>query len=146
MWQKRQSSHIRSSHKPRMLCFYNSKLFHKKNLAYAHLQKICLKTKYFPLFLTGWMTTSIMISLTCHAKEKVLTDIFTHIIKASVLAELNSLLKTTPADMLHIPLLSLKVCVFGNSADDFLQPAGKGNNKLSGVEHKKLDCSVKNGA
>lgn len=66
------------------------------------------------------MTASIMMSLACHPKEKVLADIFAHINKASVLVELNSLLKTTPANTMGIPPPSLKVCEFGNSSDYFL--------------------------
>lgn len=66
------------------------------------------------------MTTSIMTSLTYHVKEKVLADTSAHINKASVFAELNSLLNKTLAHVLGIPPPNLKVCEFGNSAADFL--------------------------
>ena len=77
---------------------------HKLTHAYAHLQKISLNHKYFLLFLTGWMITSITTSLTYLAKEEVRDDIFAHFNKASVFAELAY---TTLAHLLEIPPLTL---------------------------------------
>lgn len=77
---------------------------HKLSHAYAHLQKIHPNHKYFLLFLTGWMITSITTSLTYHVKEKIPGDIFACFNKASVFAEPAN---TTLAHVLGITPLTL---------------------------------------
>lgn len=77
---------------------------HKLTHAYTHLQKIHLNHKYFLLFFTGWMITSVTTSLTYHIKEEVLGGIFAHFNKALVFAELAY---TALAHLLGIPPLTL---------------------------------------